>query len=49
MQNFEKMAQITLDTAAKLIAGDDIEKVVNFVELDIVDLSNIDNFTPPEW
>ena len=49
MQNFEKMAQITLDTTNKILNGEQIEKVVNFVPLDIVDLSNIDNFTPPEW
>lgn len=49
MQNFENMAQITLATTRKIIDGGQPEKVVNFVDLDIVDLSNIDNFTPPEW
>jgi ribose transport system substrate-binding protein len=49
MQNFEKFAQITLATTRKILEGGKPEKVVNFVELDIVSLENIDNFTPPEW
>ncbi len=48
MQNFENMAMIEMQTARDLLDGKSI-KVVNFIPLDIVDLSNIDTFTPPEW
>ena len=48
MQNFETMAELTLATTRDILDGKDFT-AVNFVQLDIVDLSNIDDFTAPEW
>ena len=48
MQNFEAFAKLTLKMTKTILDGGTVEPV-NFVNLDIVDLSNIDNFTPPEW
>ena len=48
MQNFEAFAKLTLEMTKTILDGGTVEPV-NFVNLDIVDLSNIDNFTPPEW
>ena len=49
MQNFENMAMIEMETARTIIDGGTPENDTNFIPLDIVDLSNIDTFTPPEW
>jgi len=48
MQNFEAFAKLTLEMTKTILEGGTVEPV-NFVNLDIVNLSNIDNFTPPEW
>lgn len=48
MQNFEAFTKLTLEMTKTILAGGTVEPV-NFVNLDIVDLSNIDNYTPPEW
>ncbi|MGL1892687.1 MAG: sugar ABC transporter substrate-binding protein [Spirochaetaceae bacterium] len=48
MQNFEAFAKLSLKLTKDILAGGTIEPV-NFVNLDIVDLKNIDNFTAPEW
>ncbi len=48
MQNFEAFAKLTLEMTKTILDGGTVEPV-NFVNLDIVDLSNIDDFTPPEW
>ncbi len=48
MQNFERFATESLRMARTLIDGGSVEPV-NFFEPDIVDLSNIDDFTAPEW
>ncbi|PKM96347.1 MAG: hypothetical protein CVU84_01115 [Firmicutes bacterium HGW-Firmicutes-1] len=48
MQNFTTMSQKSLELARKVIDGETVEPQ-NFIPLDIVDLSNIDTFTAPEW
>lgn len=48
MQNFETFTKKSLEMAKTLLNGGTVT-AVNFVPLDIVDLSNIDNFTAPEW
>lgn len=48
MQNFENMVKKSLEMTNTLLKGGAVE-AVNFVPLDIVSLSNIDEFTPPEW
>jgi ribose transport system substrate-binding protein len=48
MQNFEVMSKKSMELARAVIDGKKVEPI-NFVQLDIVDLKNIDQFTPPEW
>ena len=48
MQNFEVMSKKSMEQARAVIDGKKIEPV-NFIQLDIVDAKNIDQFTPPEW
>lgn len=48
MQNFENMAKKSLELARAVADGKSVT-AVNFIPLDIVDLSNIDTFTAPEW
>ncbi len=48
MQNFENMVKKSLEMTNTVLKGGSVE-AVNFVPLDIVSLSNIDEFTPPEW
>ncbi len=47
-QNFEKFAVMTLEFTRDILNGKEVAPV-NFVELDIVTLDNIDSFTAPEW
>ena len=48
MQNFEVMSKKSMELARAVIDGKNVEPI-NFGQLDIVDLKNIDQFTPPEW
>lgn len=48
MQNFEVMSKKSMELARAVIDGKKVEPI-NFVQLDIVDVKNIDQFTPPEW
>lgn len=48
MQNFEVMAKKSMEMARAVIDGKKIQ-AVNFVPLSVVDKSNIDSFTAPEW
>ncbi|HHW00263.1 MAG TPA: sugar ABC transporter substrate-binding protein [Clostridiaceae bacterium] len=48
MQNFENMTKKSLELARKVIDGEKVEPL-NFIPLDIVNIDNIDSFTPPEW
>ncbi len=48
MQNFETMAQTTLELTRTALDGGDVDPI-NFVDLDVVTADNIDNFTLPEW
>ncbi len=48
MQNFENMTIKSLELAKAVHEGKEVEPI-NFIPLDIVDLNNIDDFTPPEW
>lgn len=47
-QNFETFAKMTLAITRDIIDGAEY-RVVNFVDLDIVTLDNVDTFTAPEW
>lgn len=48
MQNFENMSKKALELARAVADGKKFEPV-NFIPLDIVDKTNIGQFTPPEW
>lgn len=48
MQNFEVMSKKSMELARAVIDGKKVEPI-NFVQLDIVDQKNIDQFTAPEW
>ncbi len=48
MQNFENMARKSLGFTRDIFDGKTV-KAVNFIPLDIVDISNINSFTAPEW
>ncbi len=47
-QNFETFAKKALELTRDMLDGKEIE-VVNFIDLDIVTLDNVDTFTAPEW
>ena len=48
MQNFENFTMTSLQLAKDMLEGKEVQ-AVNFLDLDIVTLDNIDDFTPPEW
>lgn len=47
-QNFTTMSKKAMELARKVIDGEKVEEV-NFIDLDIVSLDNIDTFPNPEW